>query len=192
MRIAIAALVALASTALVPSGAVRAEPLNYDYAYLSHQQVHVDGESFRNSTLGAYYELGKHLHVFGSYGDAGAYGNPAWKNSRALRAGLGARVNLGDDTLIALEGAVVCARFDRPTGERVEDTGVAAIAEIRHRFLPWMEGIASISRSDVLGRRSGEFVAGPVFHVNDLLALGALYRRNEGHSGVEVTARWYY
>ena len=174
------------------AAAASAEPLDYNYAYLSHQQVHIDGESFRNDTLGAYYELGSHLHVFGSYGDAGAYGNPAWKNSRALRAGLGGRFNLGEDTLVALEGAVVRARFDRPTGERVEDTGHAVILEVRHRFVPWMEGIASVSRTDVLGRHSGEFVAGPVFHVHRLLALGVLYRRNEGHSGVEVTARWYY
>ncbi len=40
------------------SASAAAEPLSYDYAYLSHQQTHVNGESFRNDALGAYYQIG--------------------------------------------------------------------------------------------------------------------------------------
>lgn len=187
MRIVFAAVLAACGSAVV-----QAEPLNYDYGYLSRQKMHVDGESFSNDTLGAYKELGERLHVFGSYGNAGAYGNPAWKHSRALRIGLGGHWLLGADTMIALEGAVVRARFDRPTGQTVRDTGAVAIVELRHRFAPWVEAIASASRSDVLGRQEHEFVAGPVFHVNSILALGALYRRTGDSSGFDLTLRTYY
>lgn len=169
-----------------------ADPLSYDYVYLSHQQDHVDGRSFKNDTFGAYKEIGAHFHLFGSLGNAGAYGNPAWKNSRAVRIGAGGRVLLDDDTLIAFEEAVVRAQFDHPSRGTVRDTGFSSIFEIRHRFAPWLEAIASASYSDVLGRRTGEFVAGPVFHLNRHIALGAFYRRTDGSSGLEITARTYY
>ncbi len=169
-----------------------AEPLSYDYAYLSHQQTHVNGQSFRNDALGAYYEVGTNLHVFASFGNAGSYGNPAWKDSRALRGGAGGHWLLNDDTMIAVEGAVIRAQFDKPLVGTVRDTGGSAIFELRHRFAPWMEAIMSASHTDVLGRRTDEFVAGPVFHLNRTFALGAFYRHTEGSSGFEVTARTYY
>lgn len=174
------------------SAPASAEPLSYDYAYLSRQQQHVDGQSFRNDTVGAYYEIGARFHLFGSYGDAGAYGNPAWKDSRALRFGAGGHWLFGDDTMIALEGALVRAQFDSPALGTVRDTGASAIFEIRHRFAPWVEAIVSASHSDVLGHRTDEFVAGPVFHLNPTLAIGAFYRRIDDSSGFEITARTYY
>ncbi|MEP7043467.1 MAG: hypothetical protein ABI843_10420 [Dokdonella sp.] len=169
-----------------------AEPLSYDYAYLSHQQTHVDGQSFRNDSLGAYYQMGANFHLFGSFGNAGSYGNAAWKNSRAVRGGAGGHWLLGDDTMIAVEGAVMRAQFDKPFVGTVRDTGGSVIFEVRHRVAPWMEAIASTSHTDVLGRRTNEFVAGPVFHLNRTFALGAFYRHTEGSSGFEVTARTYY
>lgn len=174
------------------SASAMAEPLSYDYTYLSHQQTHVDGQSFRNDTLGGYYELGARAHLFGSYGNAGAYGNPAWKNSRAARFGAGGHWLIGEDTMIAVESALMRAQFDKPGVGTVRDTGASAIVEFRHRFAPWAEAIASASRSEVLGRRTSEFVAGPVFHLNRTFAVGAFYRRSEGSSGFEVTARTYY
>ena len=169
-----------------------AEPLSYDYAYLSHQQDHVDGRSFGNDTFGAYYEIGGHFHLFGSYGNAGSYGNPAWKDSRAARVGAGGHWLIDDDTMIAVEGAVVRAQFDKPAVGTVRDTGASEIVEIRHRFAPWVEAIASGSHSDVLDHRSNEFVLGPVFHLNRTFALGAFYRHTDGSSGFEVTVRTYY
>jgi len=169
-----------------------AEPLSYDYAYLSHQQTHVNGQSFRNDAVGAYYEIGANFHVFGSFGNAGSYGNPAWKDSRALRGGAGGHWLLDDDTMIAVEGAVIRAQFDKPLVGTVRDTGGSAIFEVRHRFAPWMEAIMSASHTEVLGRRTDEFVAGPVFHLNRTFAIGAFYRHVEGSSGFEVTARTYY
>ena len=79
-----------------------AEPLNYDYAYLSHRRSQVDGQNFGNDTFGAYKELGRRFHLLGSYGNAGAYGNPAWKHSRATRVGIGGHLLLGENTMIAL------------------------------------------------------------------------------------------
>jgi hypothetical protein len=169
-----------------------AEPLSYDYAYLSQQKDHVDGQSFSNDTLGAYYQFGKNWHVFGSYGNAGSYGNPAWKDSRAARAGVGGHWLLDEDTMIAAEGAIVHAQFDKPLVGTVRDTGASAIFEVRHRFAPWFEGIASGSHTDVLGHRTDEFVAGPVFHLTRIFAIGAFFRHTQNSSGFEITARTYY
>ncbi len=179
-------------TLLVLGASARAEPLSYDYAYLSHQRAHVDGQSFSNDTFGAYAEIGSRMHLFGSLGNAGAYGNPAWKNSRAARFGAGAHLLLGEDTMVAMEGAVVRAQFENGARRTVRDTGASAIVELRHRFAPWVEAIASASHSDVLAHRTDEFVAGPVFHLNRIFAVGIFYRRVEGSSGLEITARTYY
>ena len=108
---------------------------------------------------------------------------------RELRIG---HVDFGEDTLFAFKVAAIRARFDRPSGQTVKDNGYSLILEVRHRFTPWMEGIASASRSDVLGWKTTEYVAGPMFHVSKYVALGTLYRRMEGHSGLEATVRWYY
>ena len=170
----------------------RAEPLSYDYAYLSAQKDHVDGQSFNNATFGAYYSFAKDWHLFGSYGNAGSYGNPAWKDSRAARVGFGGHWLIGEDTMIAVEGAVVRAQFDKPLVGTLRDTGASEIFEFRHRLAPWVEAIASASHSDVLGHRTSEFVAGPVFHLNRTFAVGAFYRRTQNSSGLEVTARTYY
>ncbi|MET0225847.1 MAG: hypothetical protein ABW187_05345, partial [Dokdonella sp.] len=94
--------------------------------------------------------------------------------------------------MIAVEGAIIRAQFDKPLGGTVRDTGGSAIFEVRHRFAPWIEAIMSASHTEVLGRRTNEVVAGPVFHLNRTFALGAFYRRVEGSSGFEVTARTYY
>ncbi len=179
---------------LACASATHAEPLSYDYVYLSHQETETDTSMGRagSDVFGMHYELGKHLHVFGSLGDAGAYGNPLWKNSRALRYGLAGRHLFGEDTLFAFKVAAIRARFDRPSGQTVKDNGYSLILEVRHRFTPWMEGIASASRSDVLGWKTTEYVAGPMFHVGKYVAMGTLYRHMEGHSGLEATVRWYY
>ncbi len=176
----------------VLGASVHAEPLSYDYAYLSHRRSQVDGQNFSNDTFGGYMELGRRFHLLGSYGNAGAYGNPAWKHSRATRLGIGGHLLFGENTMIALEAVALRARFESPLRGTVSDTGMSAIFEIRHRFAPWIEVIGSASHSDVLGRRTSEFVAGPVFHLNPTIAVGALYRRMEGSSGFEVTARTYY
>lgn len=187
MRQLIVPLLVLASAA--PAWA---EPLSYDYAYLSHQEVDTPRGRADSDVFGLHYELGPHLHVFGSWGDAGAYGNPLWQDSRALRLGIAGRRLFGEDTLVAFKAAVVRAQFDRPSGETVKDTGTSLILEVRHRFTPWLEGIASGTRSNVLGWKTTEYVLGPVFHVHPRVALGALYRRMDANSGVEATVRWYY
>jgi hypothetical protein len=115
-------------------GSAGAERLSYDYAYLSHQDDRVNGQNFTNDTFGVYYEFGRHWHVFGSYGNAGSYGNPAWKDSRAARIGLGGHWLLGDDTMIAVEAVGVHAQFDKPGVGTIRDTGESGIVEVRHRF----------------------------------------------------------
>ena len=130
--------------------------------------------------------------MFGSCGVAGSYGNRASKHCRAERAGIGGRWLIDDDTMIAIEGAAVLAQFDKPLVGTVRDTGAATIFEIRHRFTPWVEAIASASHSDVLGDCTDDFVTGPPFHINNTFAIGAFYRRTENSSGFEITARRYY
>ncbi len=178
--------------AVLAATSARAEPLSYDYAYLSHRRSQVDGQNFGNDTIGGYMEIGRRFHLLASYGNAGAYGNPAWKDSRATRFGVGGHLLFGEDTMIALEAVAVRARFESPVLGTVSDTGMSAIFEIRHRLAPWVELIGSASHSDVLGRQTSEFVAGPVFHVNPTIAIGAFYRRMEQSSGFELTARTYY
>jgi len=174
------------------AAAVRAEPLNYDYAYLKSGESHVNGRSFRNDTLGAYLEVGRNGHVFGSWGDAGSYGNPAWKDSRAIRLGAGGHWRIGEDSMFAVEVAAVRARFDSPTAGRVSDTGWSTIVEFRHRLAPSWEAVASASHTDVLGWKTSEIAVGPVWHINRIFAIGAFYRRTEGNNGFDVTVRTYY
>ncbi len=182
----------LAALLLAIGAGAHAEPLNYDYAYLKSGESHSNGRSFRNDTFGAYYEMGKNLHVFGSVGDGGAYGNPAWKDSRAVRLGLGGHWMVGSDTMFAIEAAAVRARFRSPARGRVSDTGWTTIAEVRHRFAKDWEAIAAATYTDVLGWQTHEFVVGPVWHINDIFAVGAFYRQMEDSKGFDFTVRTYY
>lgn len=183
-------LLAIALLLAVP--AARAEPLNYDYAYLKSGESHVNGRSFRNDTFGAYAELGTHVHVFGSLGDAGAYGNPAWKDSRAFRLGVGGHWLVGADSMFAVEVAGVRARFESPVKGTVSDAGWTTILEFRQRLAPSWEAIAAASYTDVLGRQTHEWALGPVWHINRIFAFGAFYRRNGGSNGFDLTLRTYY
>lgn len=177
---------------LLVGSTVQAEPLNYDYAYLKSGESHVNGRSFRNDTFGAYAELGGNVHVFGSLGDAGAYGNPAWKDSRAVRFGVGGHWLVGADSMFAVEVAGVRARFESPLAGTVSDTGWTTIMEFRQRLAPSWEAIAAASYTDVLGHRTREWTLGPVWHINHTFALGAFYRRDAGSNGFDLTLRTYY
>jgi len=177
---------------LLAAPAARAEPLNYDYAYLKSGESHVNGRSFRNDTFGAYAELGANVHVFGSLGGAGAYGNAAWKDSRAFRLGVGGHWLVGADSMFAVEVAGVRARFESPAKVTVRDTGWTTIMEFRQRLAPSCEAIVAASYTDVLGRRTREWTLGPVWHINHVFALGAFYRRNAGSNGFDLTLRTYY
>ncbi len=182
----------LAAGLLCAGVGAHAEPLNYDYAYLKSGESHVNGRSFRNDTLGAYYELGSNGHIFGSWGDAGSYGNPAWKNSRAIRFGVGGHWRIGEDSMFALEVAGVRARFESPAAGKVSDTGWTTILEFRHRLAPSWEAVATASHTDVLGWRTSEVALGSVWHINRVFAVGGFWRRMEGNNGFDVTVRTYY
>ncbi len=171
---------------------VHAEPLNYDYAYLKSGESHVNGRSFRNDTFGAYYEVGQHGHLFGSYGDAGAYGNPGWKDSRALRLGVGGHWLVSQNGMLAVEVAGIRAQFESPARGKVRDTGWSTIVEYRYRFAPAWEAIATGTYTDVLGWQTSEFALGSVWHITEMFAVGAFYRRLDGNNGFDFTFRTYY
>lgn len=181
--------------------AASAETLNYDYVYASHQESEQDNQSTaENDVYGGYWSFTERLHLFGSYGDAGAYAaGPANVETLALRLGVGSHWMIGANTMIAPEIAVVRAEYDIPmgaagwySGATARDTGYSAILDLRHRLAPWVEVIGSARYTDVFDNANTQFVAGPVFHLNKYFAIGALYETTEGNAGWELTVRWYY
>lgn len=192
----------LAGCALLLAGAAAGEPLNYDYVYFSHQQVDQDNnQETENDAYGGYWEFTQRLHMLASYGDGGFYAAAGGGNvdSRALRLGLGAHWLLGEDTMIAPELAVIRAEYDVPgswmtpdAGYSYSDTGYGAIVDLRHRLAPRLELLGSARYTRVFDGSQTQFVAGPIFHLNEHIALGALYQSQEGDTGWELTIRWYY
>lgn len=182
----------LAACGLWSAGALHAEPLNYSYGYLKSGEWHINGRSFRNDTLGAYIETGKHVHLFGSVGNGGSYTGPTLDGSRTLRLGIGGHWLLGQDSMIAVEAAALRTSYRWRNQGRMAHLGWSAILEYRYRFAPSWEFVATGTRTELWNWRTQEFALGPVWHVNDTLAVGAFYRRMDGHNGFDVTIRTYY
>lgn len=188
------------AAALAPL-ALQAEPLDYDYIYLSDHDADSgavdDGEAF-----GGFWTFAETLHVFGSYDDTGAYGgageNPAWDyDTRALRVGVGGHYRIGERTMIAPAIAVLRAEMDVmapawTAPREFSDTGYGLQLDLRHALTNRFELAAGARYTDVLDNDSSELVGGIVFHATDWLALGALYHDREGEGATEMTVRWYF
>ena len=183
-------LLSLASLLLAP--ALCAEPLNYSYGYLRSGEWHVDGRSFRNDIAGVYIEAGKHVHLFGSLGKGGAYAAPTLQDARTLRLGIGGHWLLGQDSMIAVEAAAIRASYRWHDAGRMAHLGWSAIVEYRYRFAPAWEAIVTGTRTQLWNWRTQEFAVGPVWHLNDTVAIGAFYRRMDGNSGFDATIRTYF
>lgn len=186
--------------ALLP-GAALAEPLNYDYIYLSNSETETDGggES-EGDAFGGFWSFADTLHVFASWDDSGSYAgaNPAWDyDLKTLRAGIGGHYLIGERTMIApavavirAEGDVMAASWTSP--RELKDTGYGVQLDLRHAVSDWFELTAGGRYSDVLDNSSTELVGGLVFHPTDWLALGALYHEREEAASTELTVRWYF
>lgn len=182
----------LGLTILLVAPALRAEPLNYSYGYLRSGEWHVDGRSFRNDVVGVYVETGPHVHLFGSLGKGGAYADPTLQDARTLRLGIGGHWLLGQDSMIAVEAAAIRARYLWDGNEEMAHLGWSAIVEYRYRFLPRWEVILTGTRTELWDWRTQEFAIGPVWHINDTIAIGAFYRHMDGHNGFDASIRTYF
>lgn len=187
---------------LVPF-AVEAEPLSYDYVYLSSNDAETGSSSGDSGeTLGGFWEFADTLHLFGSYDDSSAYvaagANPDWDyDTRTLRFGIGAHYLLGERTMIAPSIAVLRARREITapawsTPREDEDTGYSAQLDLRHALSDRLEITAGARYSKIFDRSDSELVGGLVFHATDRLALGALHHEGEEEAGMEVTVKWYF
>lgn len=192
----------LAIAILLPAVAL-AEPLDYNYVYLSTNDAEdndaggADGETF-----GGFWEFAETLHLFGSYDDAGAYAgagdNPSWEyETRTLRAGVGGHYLIGERTMIAPAVAVLYAEreVDAPGWNyprEYDDTGYGVQFDLRHAFTNWFEITAGARYSNVFDEDGTEFVGGLLFHPTNWLAVGALYHDGDNEASTEFTVRWYY
>lgn len=183
--------------------AVAAEPLNYDYLYLSANDTETDdGSESEGETFGGFWSFADTLHLFASYDDAGAYAgsgaNPGWDyDTRTLRAGIGGHWLIDERTMIAPAVAVLHARADVTApawtyAREYTDTGYGVQLDLRHALADWFELTAGGRYSEVFDGDATEFVGGVVFHPTDWLALGALYHDGDARTGTELTVRWYY
>lgn len=191
----------LATLALLPL-AVAAEPLNYDYLYLSSNDTKTDdGSETSGDVFGGFWSFTDTLHVFASYDDAGAYAgdmNPAWDyDTRTLRAGVGGHYLLGKRTMIAPAIAILRAEAEVTSplwtsAREYSDTGYGAQLDLRHAVTNWFELTAGARYTQVFDNDATELVGGIVFHPTSWLALGALYHERDEANSTELTVRWYY
>lgn len=192
----------LAAIALAPF-AVAAEPLDYDYVYLSSNDTETDdGRETDGDVFGGFWSFTDTLHVFASYDDAGAYTgsgeNPLWDyDTRTLRAGIGGHYLLGERTMIAPALAVLRSEVEISAPawtepREVSDTGYGVQLDLRHAVTDWFELTAGGRYADVFDNGTTELVGGVVFHPTTWLALGALYHEGDDRNSTELTVRWYY
>lgn len=185
---------------LAPLAAL-AEPLSYDYVYLSsNDSSNDDSAGGSGEAFGGFYEFAQTLHLFGSYDDSSAYigagQNPNWDyDTKTLRFGIGGHYLLGERTMIAPSIAVLRSRRDITAPlwtVRDEDTGYGAQIDLRHAFTNWFEVTAGARYSEVFEQDDTEFVAGIVFHPTNWLALGAVHHEGDERTATELTIKWYY
>lgn len=190
----------LLAAAVLP-GTVLAEPLNYDYIYLSNVDTESDGgDGSEGEAFGGFWSFADTLHVFASYDDSGFYAgaNPAWDyDLQALRAGLGGHYLLGERTMIApaisvirAEGDVMAPSWASP--RELKDTGYGFQLDLRHALTDRFELTAGGRYTNLLDDSSTELVGGLLFHAADWIALGALYHDREEETATELTVRWYF
>lgn len=184
-----------------------AEPLNYDYVYLSNHDIEKDdsGKSDSSDVLGAFWEFTDTLHATVSYDSAGAYASsfasPAEVNT--YRFGVGGHYLLNDNLMIA--PAVYAVRGEAQLRDRsgtpppgwdsnfeLADTGYAVGLDLRYMLNPQFELTAGAKRTSLFDNDNSEAVGGVLYHPTDWLALGALYHDREDSTSTELTVRWYF
>lgn len=177
-----------------------AEPLSYDYIYLSSSDAQGnDSQDRGGEAFGGFWEFAETLHLFGSWDD-GAYtppgNNPGWRyDTRSLRAGIGGHYLLGSRFMLAPSVAVIRAEREitAPGWTReYTDTGYSMQLDARYAVSNWLELTAGSRSSRVFDASDTEFVGGIVFHPFDWLALGASYRESDAQHGTELVVKWYY
>lgn len=180
-----------------------AEPLNYDYVYYSATEIDNDsGASDSGDTLGAFLSFADTLHLFGSVDTAGAYSGGSTNSNYSydtltLRVGIGGHYLLTERLMIAPAIAVLRSRTEVSSpnwmyAREYEDTGYGAQVDLRYWFGNRWEVTGGARYSRVFDNSATELTAGPVFHINDWLALGALYHDGENRNSTELTLRWYF
>ena len=174
----------------------QAQPLNYDYVYLSRNGTEADG----HGTAGGYKSFGEHTHVVLSFDDTAFYAgsNPKWDyDLRTWRIGAGGHYLLGTRTMIApaasvfhSEGEVLAPSWTGP--RRLNGNGYIVEVDLRHAATSQLELVAAARRTQFQGERGNELVGGVIFHATPKWAVGALYHRREQRNATEFTARYYY
>lgn len=186
---------------LSPAAPCGAEPLNYDYVYLSTNDTESDnGAENSGETLGGFWSFADTLHLFGSIDDAGAYTglaqNPAWDyDTKTIRAGIGGHWLLGKQTMLAPSIAVLRSEVEVSAASftrKYTDTGYGAQLDVRHALTNWFELTAGARYTHLFDEGTTELVGGVLFHPTNWLALGALYHEREEAASTELTVRWYY
>lgn len=174
-----------------------AEPLNYDYVYLSKSEVDQDGtnETAEGETFGAFYSFRESLHGFASIDDAGSYA-AVNGDARTLRVGVGGHFLVSERFMIAPAIAALYTRtkyYDWQMNRQEDsDTGYVLQLDARWQFLDRWELIGGVHRSSVFNTDDTEIVAGLLWHPLDWLALGAIHKDKSEATGTELTARWYF
>lgn len=170
-----------------------AEPLNYDYAYVTRESTDVDGKTTDSDTIGLYYEGGATWHVFGSYGDSGSYAPGQGDVSTDLvRLGGGAMLMFGDRLMFSPQVAWLRGEVTWPEGSSYTDHGFTVLGDVRYLLVDDLELVGGVHYSDLFGSSGTTVTGGAIYHFNDLIAAGALYNRTDDGDGFGLTVRVYY
>lgn len=190
----------LLGLALLAPLPVAAEPLNYDYVYLSSNNTEGSADN-GGETAGGFWEFAETLHLFGSYDEGGNYSNtgsnPNWDyETRTMRAGVGAHYLLGTRFMLAPSVAVLRSRREIyiPNSGQMEysDTGYGMQLDLRYAVSNWLELTAGARSSRIFEDTRSDFVGGIIFHPTDWLAAGIVRHEGDDSAATEFTVRWYY
>ena len=184
---------------LAVSQPLAAEPLNYDYIYLSSGRIEPeDGESRNATAFGAFYSFADSFHGFVGVDDGGAYAAtvPADADIRNWRIGAGGHFFIGKNLIIAPTAALIRgkARWAYMPGmyREIEDDGYALQLDARWNFTGRWELVGGLHRSELFDESDTEIVGGILWHPTDWLALGAIAKDRETAGITELTGRWYF
>lgn len=190
MRILQLSAICLLLTAVAP---VAAEPLNYDYAYVTRESSDVDGTESDSDTIGLFHEVATDWHVFGSIGDSGTYA-PARGDvsTEVARLGTGGILMIGDRLMVSPQVAWLRGEMEWPDGRSRTDNGFAVLADVRYLLIDSVELVGGVHHAELLDSSKTTVNGGALYHFNDLLAAGALYNRTDEGDGFGLTVRVYY
>lgn len=201
-------LIMFAATILIAfTGGAAAEPLNYDYIYLSAGKLeNDDGTETSGQAFGAFYSFTESSHGFIGIDNGGSYA-AVNGDSQTIRAGYGGHFFVTDSLIIAPAFALLrtTVEWDDPVmlaglntkqlsshQNEDSDTGYALQLDARWNFAERWELIGGLHRSEVFDEGNTELVAGILWHPLDWLALGAVGKERSHASMLELTGRWYF